>query len=196
MAKKKNDGKLTPKQIEKYHQILLDKRKELLGDVECMQQNIFQSGGELSSMPMHLADIGTDNFEQEFSLGLMAEGKKVLTEIDHALRRIEDGSYGICEGLGSPIEPQRLEAIPWTRYSLEYAKKMEKGRSPGNHRLRPIDIDRQDESGADESEEEVETEDVASEAPEVDGETIELPERDDTDDFDDKEDVGEKHFNE
>jgi len=194
MAKKKNGGKLSEKQIEKYRQLLLGKRREILGDVECMEQNIFQSSGDLSSMPVHPADIGTDNFEQEFSLGLMAEEKKILAEIDFALRRIEDGSYGICEGLGIPIESQRLEAIPWTRYSLEYARKMEKGRSFSNPHQRPLDIDRQQEDEEGESEEEAE--DVVAEVPDVDSEAIELPEGDDIDDFDDKEGLDEKHLKE
>jgi RNA polymerase-binding transcription factor DksA len=195
MAKKKNERKLTPKQLDKYRQILLDKRKELLSDVECMEQNIFQSGGELSSMPVHLADLGSDNFEQEFSLGLMAEGKKVLVEIDFALQRIEDGSYGICEGLAVPIETPRLEAIPWTRYSLEYARKMEKGRSPGYHQ-RPLDIDRpQNYDGEEEeAEEEVETEDVDTDVPDGDKEPLDMA--DDDDDFHDKEEVDEKHHKE
>jgi len=194
MAKKKNGGKLSEKQIEKYRRLLLDKRREILGDVECMEQNIFQSSGDLSSMPVHPADIGTDNFEQEFSLGLMAEEKKILAEIDFSLRRIEDGSYGICEGLGIPIESQRLEAIPWTRYSLEYARKMEKGRSFSNPHQRPLDIDRQQEDEEGESEEEAE--DVVAEVPDVDSEAIELPEGDDIDDFDDKEGLDEKHLKE
>jgi RNA polymerase-binding transcription factor DksA len=193
MAKKKSNRKLTPKQLGKYRQILLDKRKELLGDMESMEETIFQGSGELSSMPMHPADIGSDNFEQEFSLGLMAEGKKILAEIDRALQRIEDGSYGICEGLGIPIETPRLEAIPWTRYSLEYARKLEKGRSPSS---RPLDVDRQGDDAEDnEAEEEIETDDVDTEVPDADKEAIALPD-DEADDFNDKEELDEKHIKE
>lgn len=191
MAKKKDNGKLTGKQLDKYRQLLLEKRKEILGSVECIEQNIFQSGGELSSMPVHLADIGSDNFEQEFSLGLMAEEKKILVEIDHALNRIEDGSYGICEGLGVPVEQSRLEAIPWTRYSLEYAKKVEKRRGISNSYQRPLDIDREDES--DHNEDQDDTDDAETGAPEVEGETIELPEED-NDDIDNEDDVPEKGY--
>jgi DnaK suppressor protein len=192
MAKKKNERKLTPKQLDKYRQLLLDKRKELIGDVGSMEESIFQGSGELSSMPMHLADIGSDNFEQEFSLGLMAEGKKVLVEIDHALQRIEDGAYGICEGLGIPIETPRLEAIPWTRYSLEYARKLEKGRTPSS---RPLDVDRQDDDAEDnETEEEIDTDEVDTDVPDADKEAIALP--DDDDDFDNKEELDEKHIKE
>jgi DnaK suppressor protein len=191
MAKKKNNRKLTEKQLDKYRQLLLDKRREILGSVECIEQNIFQGGGELSSMPVHLADIGSDNFEQEFSLGLMAEEKKILVEIDHALARIEDGSYGICEGLGIAVEPPRLEAIPWTRYSLEYAKKVEKSRGISNSYQRPLDIDREDESNLNEDQDD--TDEAESSVAEIDGETIELQEED-NDDIDSEDDVPEKGY--
>jgi RNA polymerase-binding transcription factor DksA len=164
-----------------------------MGSVECIEQNIFQSGGELSSMPVHLADIGSDNFEQEFSLGLMAEEKKILLEIDHALNRIESGSYGVCEGLGIVIEQPRLEAIPWTRYSLEYAKKMEKGRMPYHSQQRPLDIDRQDDYKEDEGEE-IDTDQTDTEVPETGEDAVEIPE--DDDDHDRDEDVNEKRFKE
>jgi RNA polymerase-binding transcription factor DksA len=175
MTKKKTNGKLTAKQLEKFRELLLEKRKELLGDVECMEETIFQSGGELSNMPVHMADVGSDNFEQEFSLGLMAEGKKVLTEIDLALHRIDDGSFGICEGLGTPIEMPRLEAIPWTRFSLEYAKQMEKGRALSNYRNRPLDIDRDDDRINDETDEEIDTEELPEEAIGIDEESTDVP---------------------
>jgi RNA polymerase-binding transcription factor DksA len=195
MNKKKSNGKLTEKQLDKYRQLLLEKRREILGSVECIEQNIFQSGGELSSMPVHLADIGSDNFEQEFSLGLMAEEKKILVEIDHALARIDEGTYGICEGLGIPIEQPRLEAIPWTRYSLEHAKKVEKNRGFHASYQRPLDIDREEDFKDDVAEEEDETEDTDTDVPEVEGEILELPEED-NDDIDSEEDVPGKGFKE
>jgi len=74
-----------------------------------------------------MADLGTDNFQQEFSLGLMDSARRLISEIDDALARIEDGTYGICEGTGKPISRARLEAQPWARYSVEYAQMIEKG---------------------------------------------------------------------
>lgn len=189
MAKKKTE-KINTKKGEKYRQLLLDKRAEILADITVMEESIFQSGGELSSMPVHMADIGSDNFEQEFSLGLMAEEKKILAEIDMALKRIEEGTYGICEGLGIPIEQTRLEAIPWTRYSLEYARKLEKGRVGLHLKQRPLDIDREDsdhESHEDEDNAiEEATPDSGDEEIGLQGETMERLE-DEEDDFDDEE---------
>ncbi len=82
---------------------------------------------DLSNMPIHMADIGTDNYEIENTLGLMDSERKILAEIDDALRRIEEGTYGICEGSGEPIPRERLEAIPWARYCVAYASLLEKG---------------------------------------------------------------------
>ena len=161
MGKKKTTKKLTARELEKYRELLLEKRQEILSDVSCMEENIFQGGGELSSMPVHMADIGTDSYEQEFSLGLMEEEKKILLEIQQALERIDQGTFGICEGLGIPIEKVRLEAIPWTRFSLEYARMKEKGIA-GSFRRRPIDIQREDELEEQEIEEEDENLDEES----------------------------------
>lgn len=159
--------KLSPKQLEHYRVLLLEKRREIQGDVSMMEENIFQSGGDISSMPVHLADIGTDSYEQEFSLGLMAEEKKILVEIHKALDRIERGTYGICEGLDIPIEGNRLEAIPWTRFSLEYARMVENGQDPrlDGFKRRPIDIERDEDS---EDDEEAETESDEAVAEKVD----------------------------
>jgi len=125
MKKKQEKNSFSAKQLDQYKQSLIAKMYEILGDVSAMEEAAFQSSGELSNMPIHLADIGTDSYEQEFNLNLMAEERKILVEIQQALERIADGTFGICEGLSIPIETNRLEAIPWTRYSLEYARMLE-----------------------------------------------------------------------
>jgi RNA polymerase-binding protein DksA len=85
------------------------------------------ASGDLSSMPIHMADLGTDNYEQEFALGLMDSERKLLREIDNALVRIEKKTYGICQATGKPISRARLEAQPWARYCVEYARMLEQG---------------------------------------------------------------------
>lgn len=129
MTDKRQKKMLTTKQLVHYRSLLLEKLREITGDVGSMEESIFSGSGELSNMPVHLADIGTDSYEQEFNLGLVAEEKKLISEILQALNRIEDKTYGFCEGLDIPIELNRLEAIPWTRYSLEYARMLEKGQA-------------------------------------------------------------------
>jgi len=123
---------LTTADTERFKQMLLEKRREILLNVnemedEALKKSRLDASGDLSSMPIHMADIGTDNYEQEFALGLMDSERKLLREIDDALQRIEERTYGICEGTGEPIPKARLEAQPWARYCVEYARMLEQG---------------------------------------------------------------------
>ena len=84
------------------------------------------SGSNLSNLPVHMADMGTDNYEQEFTLGLVEKDRGLLREINSALAKIQNGTYGICEGTGKPITKVRLEAQPWARFSIEHARSLER----------------------------------------------------------------------
>ncbi len=99
---------------------LLRVRKQLLqGDVKKLEDEGCKKGtdaaGDLSSLPIHLADLGTDNFEQEVTLGLMEGEGEELKQIAEAFERIEDGSYGLCETCRKKIPKERLKAIPYAR---------------------------------------------------------------------------------
>jgi DnaK suppressor protein len=125
-----NETPLTAADIEHFKQLLMEKRSEILSNVNEMEDETLKksrgdAAGDLSSMPIHMADIGSDNYEQEFTLGLMDSERKLLNEIDDALRRIELGTYGICESAGRQIQRARLEAQPWARYCVEYARTLE-----------------------------------------------------------------------
>jgi DnaK suppressor protein len=129
-----NETPLTVADIEHFKQMLLEKRGEILSSVNEMEDETLKkprlnAAGDLSSMPIHMADIGTDNYDQEFTLGLMDSERKLLKEIDDAMQRIERGTYGICEGTGRQIQKARLEAEPWARYCVEYARKLEQSRA-------------------------------------------------------------------
>jgi len=118
---------LKPAEIEAYRRILLEKRAEVLGDVTEMEQEALGSrSGALSSFPQHLADQGSDEYDQSLALGLAASQRALLREIDAALDRIEQGTFGVCELLGTPIAKARLDATPWTRLSLEGARQADK----------------------------------------------------------------------
>lgn len=125
----KNLAGLKTKELEGFRETLIAKRRELLGDVHSMEEEALRSatGSNLSNLPIHMADMGTDNYEQEFTLGLVEKDRQLLREINSALIKIRDGSYGICEGTNKPISKARLEAKPWARHSIEYTRKMEKG---------------------------------------------------------------------
>lgn len=120
---------LVKKELEEFREMLLAKRRSLLGDLDGMaEQTIRQHDtGNLSSMPTHMADVGTDNFEHEFTLGLLESEQALLREINEALQRIDDRSYGICLGTSQPIPKTRLKAKPWAKYTVEYARMLEKG---------------------------------------------------------------------
>jgi RNA polymerase-binding protein DksA len=125
-------SRLSAVAIEHFKKMLLQKRREIISNVnefedEALKKSRMDASGDLSSMPIHMADIGTDNYEQEFALGLMDSERKLLNEIDGALERIEQKTYGICEGTNKPIRKARLEAQPWARYCVEYARMLEQG---------------------------------------------------------------------
>jgi DnaK suppressor protein len=118
--------KLSKKELNHYRDLLLLKRRELVGDLRAMENEALRSGGgNLSHMPIHMADIGTDTYDQDFMLGLAANERDQLREIDAALQRIEDRSYGVCQLTGKPIPKARLDAKPWAKYTIEAARKME-----------------------------------------------------------------------
>ena len=88
-----------------------------------------ESSGDLSSMPIHMADIGSDNYEQEFTLNLMQTDEDILDGIEAALERIEDAVYGECEECGGQIKKTRLNAIPYTPLCIDCATEIQGGQS-------------------------------------------------------------------
>jgi len=135
-----NKGGLTAAEIRKSKALLLAKLNEILNNVICMEEETLRrSRTDLSSMPIHMADVGTDTYEVENTLGLMDSERKLLLEVQDALGRIEDGTYGICEGNGEPIPKQRLRAIPWARYCVVCAGLSEKGRLVRDYYLEESD---------------------------------------------------------
>lgn len=123
---------LTAAELQEFQNLLLQQRKELLGSVsrmraEALDKNRQDAAGNLSKFPTNPADLGSDNYELEFTLSLLESERQLLHEIDDALQRINNGLYGICEGTGEPISRTRLKFEPWTRYTVEYASLLEKG---------------------------------------------------------------------
>lgn len=112
--------------LEHFRQLLLDRRARILSQVENMEEEALKAAGQDFSVD-HMADHGSDNFEQDFTLQLVESERKELYEIDRALNRIRQGTYGVCEGTGESIHRARLEAIPYARYSIEYQRRLEAG---------------------------------------------------------------------
>jgi DnaK suppressor protein len=123
-----NRNELKPAEIKKFQTMLLVKLNNILGNVTSMEtEALRRNRSDLSNMPTHMADLGTDNYEIENILGLMDSERKILMEINDSLNRIEDNTYGICENCGKQIPKQRLDAIPWARYCVACATLLEKG---------------------------------------------------------------------
>ena len=129
-TKKTIKTKLGRKELNEYRTQLLIQRAELVGDLTAMEAQALRSGsGNPSHMPIHMADVGTDTFDQDFMLGMAETERRRLREIDAALKRIEDRTYGVCEMSGKTIPKARLNAKPWARYTIESARKIERGQS-------------------------------------------------------------------
>jgi len=125
---KTNRSGLTAAEIRGFRALLLAKRAEIFKNVTGMEGGALRRQiSDLSNLSTHMADIGTDNYDWDFTLGLVDSERKLIMEIDSALDRIEDGKYGICEGSDKPIPKARLKAIPWARFCVEYAQLLEKG---------------------------------------------------------------------
>lgn len=113
-----------------YKERLLSLRARLRGDVNQMadatlKKSRSEANGDLSSMPIHMADIGSDNFEQEFTLSLMESEEDTLEQIEASLERIEDGTYGQCDECGVKIPKTRLNAIPYATLCVKCASQQE-----------------------------------------------------------------------
>lgn len=128
VTKKAKKKKLSAAEIKKFRAMLIEKRNEILGSVTSMEsETLRRERSDLSNLPIHMADMGSDSYEIENTIGLVSSERKILVEINEALDRIENGTYGTCEGKGELIPKARLEAIPWARYCVECATLVEKG---------------------------------------------------------------------
>jgi RNA polymerase-binding protein DksA len=117
-------------EVQVYKNLLLSLRARLRGDVSHMadgalKKNRSEANGDLSSMPIHMADIGSDNFEQEFTLSLMENDGGTLAQIETSLERIEEGTYGQCEECGVKIPKSRLNAVPYATLCVRCAEQQE-----------------------------------------------------------------------
>ena len=107
----------------KYYQHLLELRERLLHQMNGLAK---ESAEEMPGYSLHMADSGTDNFDRDFALSLLSSDQDAVYEIEEALKRIEKSTYGICELTGKTIPKTRLEAIPWTRFTVEAQAQLER----------------------------------------------------------------------
>ena len=111
-------GKLTPAELQEFEAALLDRRRILMGDFRALEEAETRDTSALSNLSTHLADMGTDSAESDMSLGRRASASSEIQDIDDALERIRDGTFGLCESCEKPILKARLDAIPYARLCL------------------------------------------------------------------------------
>ncbi|MFA6172061.1 MAG: TraR/DksA C4-type zinc finger protein [Kiritimatiellales bacterium] len=117
--------KLTPKEVREFKDILLSLRERVSGEYSTLSRDNLEANQRDPS----LSDQGTDTFDREMELNMMGSEQEVLFEIDAALRRIEKGTFGICELTSQPINIERLQALPYVRYTVRAQSELEKGRA-------------------------------------------------------------------
>jgi RNA polymerase-binding transcription factor DksA len=137
----------------KYQKHLLELRERLINQMTGLAK---ESAEEMPGYSLHMADSGTDNFDRDFALSLLSSDQDAIYEIEEALKRIEKNTYGICELTGKAIPKARLDAIPWTRFTVEAQAQLERDGALRQRRLGALGT--VDSTGATEVEEEEEVE--------------------------------------
>ena len=115
------------------HHLFLGEQKELLLKMRAQFMEVIKGvaeGGAImaeaaSGNGMHLADAGSDSYERDFSMGIVSRENESLREVDDALKRMEVGTYGVCEACGKKIGQDRLKALPFTRYTVDCQERLE-----------------------------------------------------------------------
>ena len=126
---------LTKKDLERYKKILQEARVKIAGDLKHLESdslntNQRDASGDLSGYSFHMADMATDNFDREFTLGLASNEQQSLNMIDDALRKITEGTYGVCESCEKTIAVKRLNAVPSARLCIKCQETEEKKKRP------------------------------------------------------------------
>ena len=127
-----HDIKKVKPEWQKFYQHLMGLRDQLLAQMNGLAK---ESAQEMAGYSLHMADSGTDNFDRDFALSLLSADQDSVYEIEEALKRIEKKTYGICELTGKPIPKARLEAIPWTRFTVEAQAQLERDGALKSRRL-------------------------------------------------------------
>lgn len=123
--------RMTKKELEKFRKILLKKKEEILSEIQHVEKNALNksqrdASGDLSAYTFHMADVATDSFDREFSLGIATNiQQKMLYAIDEALKRIDDKTYGNCVKCEKPINKKRLLAVPYAGLCVSCQSKEE-----------------------------------------------------------------------
>lgn len=123
--------KLTKKELNEYKKLVLKKKEEVLEGIkhisdDTLKKSLKDAAGDISGYTYHMADVATDTYDREFSLGIATNDRNLLYELDDALKKIDEGSFGICEECKNLIAKIRLKAVPYARLCVKCQEKKEK----------------------------------------------------------------------
>lgn len=120
-------SRLKKAELTRFRDLLLDYRRVLVGDLNHLEEGALRRKKDNAATLdiSNFADLGSDNFEQDFAIGLIENSEATMREINAALQRIEDGTYGACEEDGEAIGKSRLDALPWARLCINCQRKRE-----------------------------------------------------------------------
>ncbi|MFW6217761.1 MAG: TraR/DksA family transcriptional regulator, partial [Verrucomicrobiota bacterium] len=129
-----------PKKWKKFYKLLIELRQHVrdeldLHTADTLKHSAREDSGDLASYGNHQADAGTDAFDRDFALSLVSSEQDALHEIEEAIQRIKNGTYGVCEVTGEPISKERLAAVPFARFSVEGQAEYEKNKRRKSDRL-------------------------------------------------------------
>lgn len=124
---------LKKSELDRFKKLLEVSRKKISGDLAHLEKDSLNTSqrdasGDLSGYSLHMADMATDNFDREFNLGLASSEQQILNKIDEALRKIEEGKFGVCEVCSKPISQKRLLAVPYAKFCIKCQSEEEKKR--------------------------------------------------------------------
>ncbi|MFA5115101.1 MAG: TraR/DksA C4-type zinc finger protein [Candidatus Omnitrophota bacterium] len=123
--------KFNKKELAEFRKIILKKKEDILDEIKSISEDVLKksqkdASGDISGYSYHMADVATDNYDREFSLGLASNERESLYVLDDALKRIDEGTYGICEVCKQPISKTRLKALPQASLCVKCQEKKEK----------------------------------------------------------------------
>lgn len=131
LLKKAGNKKYSKKELNEFKRLIQQRKEEILEEIkhicdDTLKKSQKEASGDISGYTYHMADVATDNYDREFSLGIASVERKVLYELDDAFKRIEEGTFGICEDCKSPIAKNRLKALPNARLCVKCQQKRER----------------------------------------------------------------------
>ena len=124
------EKEMKAEEVAQFKKLLLSLRERLVGKVDVMQGETLKksrqdASGDLSNVPIHMADVGTDNYERDIMIELIQNGEEGVRNIDTALEKIEEGAFGVCELCAKKINKDRLKAVPYAKLCIDCQREEE-----------------------------------------------------------------------